>query len=39
MKLMVEPSVIVGPGFNSAAIHDVSYNSHFIASEFGALKL
>ena len=37
-KWVVEPSATVGLGLHSAAIHDVSYDSHFTASEFNASK-
>ena len=33
-KLMVEPSTTMGLGLNSDASHDVSYDSHFNASQF-----
>ena len=36
-KLMVGPSATVGLGLNSAASHDVSYDSLFTASETNAL--
>ena len=36
--LMFESFTTVGLGFNSAAIHDVSYETLFVASELGASK-
>ena len=35
---MFEPLATVGLGFNSTAVHDVSYESLFVASELGASK-